>query len=172
MGMVLLQDSRAQGLLDGFVVLPAHRGQLPDLRAVNMCLTHACTSAAPSLPVTLLDAAGPAAAAPGGRAPGEAQRLEHLPQREPLAVAEDDDLVRLLAQLALDEAQQVLLVHARGVVHVRVHLRTTAGACQGCTARAPGGSRAHACPRRQPCTNAARTAPGQHLASAAGSCWL
>jgi hypothetical protein len=35
---------------------------------------------------------------------------------------EDHDLVRLLPQLALDEPQQVLLVHARGVVDVGVDL--------------------------------------------------
>jgi hypothetical protein len=38
------------------------------------------------------------------------------------AAPEDDELVWLLAQLALDEAQQVLLVHARAVVDVRVNL--------------------------------------------------
>lgn len=56
-------------------------------------------------------------------APGEVEGLEDLLEGEPLAVAEDDHLVGLLAQLGLDEAQQVLLVHARAVVHVRVHLR-------------------------------------------------
>ena len=30
--------------------------------------------------------------------------------------------LRVVPQLVLDEAQQVLLVHAGGVVHVRVHL--------------------------------------------------
>lgn len=54
--------------------------------------------------------------------PCELEGLEHLLQCEVLAVPEDDHLPRLLAQLALDEAQQVLLVHARAVVHVRVHL--------------------------------------------------
>ncbi len=56
-------------------------------------------------------------------APSQVERLEHLLEREVLAVAEDDHLVGLLAQLALDEAQQVLLVHACAVVHVRVDLR-------------------------------------------------
>lgn len=32
----------------------------------------------------------------------------------------DDDLIRFLAQLALDESQQVLLVHAGAVMHVGV----------------------------------------------------
>ena len=58
-----------------------------------------------------------------GRAPGHLQRLEHLAQREVLAIAEDDHLVRLLAQLGLDEAQQVLLVHACTMVDVGVYLR-------------------------------------------------
>lgn len=58
-----------------------------------------------------------------GCAPGEMQGFKDLLQCEPLAVAEDDNFVRLLAQLALDETQQVLLVHACAVVHVCVHLQ-------------------------------------------------
>lgn len=54
--------------------------------------------------------------------PGEVEGLEDLLERQPLAVPEDDHLVRLLSQLAFDEAQQVLLVHAGAVVHVCVHL--------------------------------------------------
>eukprot|EP00955_Chlamydomonas_euryale_P101980 365385-Chlamydomonas_euryale.AAC.1 len=50
----------------------------------------------------------------------QVERLEDLLEREVFAVAEDDDLIRLLAKLGLDEAQQVLLVHACAVVDVRV----------------------------------------------------
>lgn len=78
-------------------------------------------------------------------APGQVERLEHLLEREVLAVAEDDHLIRLLAQLALDEAQQVLLVHARAVVHVRVHLRARGKVCPS----APLGS---AAPALAPCS--------------------
>ncbi len=39
-----------------------------------------------------------------------------------LTVSEDDHLIRFLPQLALDEAQQVLLVHAGRVVDMGVHL--------------------------------------------------
>ena len=56
----------------------------------------------------------------------QAQGLEHLLQRQVLAVPKDDHLVRLLLELVLDEAQQVLLVHAGAVVHVGVHLN---GSC-------------------------------------------
>ena len=42
----------------------------------------------------------------------------YLRKRQRVSVAHDDDGVGLLPQLALDEAQQVLLVHGRGVVHV------------------------------------------------------
>ena len=55
--------------------------------------------------------------------PSEVEGLEDLLQSEILAIPEDDHLARLLAQLALDEAQQMLLVHARAVVHMRVHLQ-------------------------------------------------
>lgn len=54
--------------------------------------------------------------------PGQAEGLENLPQRQEFAIPKDDHLIRLLAQLALDEAQQVLLVHAGAVVNMRVHL--------------------------------------------------
>ena len=54
--------------------------------------------------------------------PCELQRLKDLGKRQVLAVPEDDQLVGLLAQLALDEAQEVLLVHAGTVMHVGVHL--------------------------------------------------
>lgn len=54
--------------------------------------------------------------------PSEAEGLKDLQQGEVLAVSEDDHFPRLLAQLALDEAQQVLLVHARTVMHMRIHL--------------------------------------------------
>ena len=37
--------------------------------------------------------------------PGEFEGLEHLFEGEPFAVPEDDHLVGLLAELALDEAQ-------------------------------------------------------------------
>jgi hypothetical protein len=46
---------------------------------------------------------------------------------------EDDKLIRLLLELALDEAQQVLLVHARAVVDVRVNL--CSGTAQHSTAQ-------------------------------------
>ena len=55
--------------------------------------------------------------------PCQLERFEDLPQGEVLAISEDDHLVWLLAQLALDEPQQVLLVHARAVVYVCVHLQ-------------------------------------------------
>ena len=54
--------------------------------------------------------------------PSEVEGLKDLQQGEVLAISEDDHLPGLLAQLALDEAQQVLLVHARAVVHMRIHL--------------------------------------------------
>ena len=54
--------------------------------------------------------------------PGQAEGLKHLPQRQELAIPKDDNLIRLLPQLALDKAQQVLLVHAGAVVNMRVHL--------------------------------------------------
>mmetsp|Transcript_12255 Transcript_12255/g.51590 ORF Transcript_12255/g.51590 Transcript_12255/m.51590 type:complete len:756 (-) Transcript_12255:852-3119(-) len=53
---------------------------------------------------------------------GQVEQLEHLCQRTLLPVNLGDDLIGLLAQLVLDEAQQVLLIHARAVVHVRVDL--------------------------------------------------
>jgi hypothetical protein len=53
---------------------------------------------------------------------GEVERVKHLAQRQVLAVAVDDNLVGTAAQLALDKAQQVLLVHARAVVDMRVDL--------------------------------------------------
>ena len=40
--------------------------------------------------------------------------------------------LRVVAQLVLDEAQQVLLVHARRVVHVRVHLGVVRVCVEGC----------------------------------------
>lgn len=46
-------------------------------------------------------------------------------QGEELAIPEDDDLIGFALQLGLDEAQQMLLVHACGVMHVRVDLRDT-----------------------------------------------
>lgn len=46
---------------------------------------------------------------------------KHLGKRQMLAVTEQDDLVRVLFHPALDEAQQVLLVHGRRVVHVGVY---------------------------------------------------
>ena len=49
----------------------------------------------------------------------ELERLEDVREREEVAVAVRDDLVAVLPQLALDEAQQVLLVHARAVVDLR-----------------------------------------------------
>lgn len=61
--------------------------------------------------------------------PCEVEGLKDLEQGEVLAVPEDDHLPRLLAQLAFDEAQQVLLVHARAVVHMRVHLRKEIPCC-------------------------------------------
>lgn len=54
--------------------------------------------------------------------PSEVEGLKDLQQGEVLAVSEDDHLPWLLTQLALDEAQQVLLVHARAVMHMRIHL--------------------------------------------------
>ena len=59
-----------------------------------------------------------------GHLPSELEGLKDLLQGEVLAVPEDDHLPRFLAQLALDEAQQMLLVHACAVVHVSVNLRS------------------------------------------------
>ncbi len=55
-------------------------------------------------------------------APCEAERFEDLPQGQKLAIPEDDNLIWLLPQLALDEPQQMLLMHAGTVVHMSVHL--------------------------------------------------
>ena len=52
----------------------------------------------------------------------EVERHEHLAQREEPSISEYHCLVGVPLQLVLDEAQQMLLVHARRVVHVRVHL--------------------------------------------------
>ena len=56
--------------------------------------------------------------------PGEVEGLKHLHEGEVFAVPEDDDLVGLLAQLALDEAQQMLLMHAGTVMNMCVYLQT------------------------------------------------
>ena len=50
------------------------------------------------------------------------QRHKHLPQRQEAPIAEDHGFIGVLLELVLDEAQQVLLVHAGAVVHVSVHL--------------------------------------------------
>ena len=55
---------------------------------------------------------------------GQVERLEDLQQCQKFAITEDDNFARLLLELALDETQQVLLVHARGVMHVCVHLQS------------------------------------------------
>mmetsp|Transcript_21054 Transcript_21054/g.50002 ORF Transcript_21054/g.50002 Transcript_21054/m.50002 type:complete len:310 (+) Transcript_21054:1428-2357(+) len=52
----------------------------------------------------------------------QVQRLEDLSQRQVLAIAVDDDAIAVALELLLDEAQQMLRVHARAVVDVRVHL--------------------------------------------------
>jgi hypothetical protein len=67
------------------------------------------------------------------RAPGASFKHSISKKQTPAAAAapEDDELVWLLAQLALDKAQQVLLVHARAVVDVRVNL------AQRCSAHKP-----------------------------------
>ncbi len=57
-----------------------------------------------------------------GSVPCEGEGLEDLAEGEPFAVPEDDHLIWLFLQLALDEAQQVLLVHARAVMYMRVYL--------------------------------------------------
>ena len=49
------------------------------------------------------------------------ERCEDLEQREQFTVALAHLLLRTRAQLLLDEAQQLLLVHARAVVDVSVH---------------------------------------------------
>lgn len=54
--------------------------------------------------------------------PCELKGLKDLLQGEVLAVPEYDHLPRLLAQLALDEAQQMLLVHACAVMYMGVYL--------------------------------------------------
>jgi hypothetical protein len=46
----------------------------------------------------------------------------HLGEREKAAVAINDNLVRRDPQLVLDEPQEVLLIHARGVMYVRIDL--------------------------------------------------
>lgn len=53
----------------------------------------------------------------------EPERLEHVPQTHLLPVGRlGDDLARARPHRLLDEAQEVLLVHARRGVDVRVHL--------------------------------------------------
>ena len=49
-------------------------------------------------------------------------RLEHLAQGHWLSILGSDNVVRVVTQLALDEFQQVLLVHAARVVHMGVDL--------------------------------------------------
>mmetsp|Transcript_3376 Transcript_3376/g.13067 ORF Transcript_3376/g.13067 Transcript_3376/m.13067 type:complete len:217 (-) Transcript_3376:1447-2097(-) len=49
-------------------------------------------------------------------------RFEHLSKVQKLAVPINHKFVRLSFKLGLDEAQQVLLVHARAVMHVRINL--------------------------------------------------
>ena len=51
----------------------------------------------------------------------QSEALEHLAQSQKLPVSEHHDLVRVIAQLLLDEAQQMLLVHACTVMHMSVH---------------------------------------------------
>lgn len=53
---------------------------------------------------------------------GEVQGLEDLFEGKVLAVTEDDDVLGGLAHLGLDEAEQMLLVHAGAVVDVSVDL--------------------------------------------------
>ena len=67
----------------------------------------------------------PPAAAPGLHVPCWKPRHSAAWRQKKLkksAAPEDDHLVGLLAQLGLDEAEEVLLVHAGRVVHVGVHL--------------------------------------------------
>lgn len=51
---------------------------------------------------------------------GEFQGLEHLLEGKVLAVTEDDNILGSLAHLGLDEAEQMLLVHAGAVVDVSI----------------------------------------------------
>ena len=53
---------------------------------------------------------------------GQIETHEDLAERQEAPISEDDGFVGVLLELVLDEAQQVLLVHAGAVVHVRVHL--------------------------------------------------
>lgn len=53
---------------------------------------------------------------------GEVQGLEDLLEGKVLAVTEDNDVLGGLAHLGLDEAKQMLLVHARAVVDVSIDL--------------------------------------------------
>ncbi len=52
----------------------------------------------------------------------QVERLEHFAECQKLSVTKDNNLVIVVAELILDEAQQVFLVHAGTVVHVRVDL--------------------------------------------------
>ena len=54
--------------------------------------------------------------------PSQTEGLEDFVQRQVFAVSENDHLVRLLPQFALNEPQQVLLVHAGAVMYVGVDL--------------------------------------------------
>ena len=55
--------------------------------------------------------------------PCEVEGLKDFHEGEVFAIPENDDLIGLLAQLALDESQQVLLVHASAVMHMCVYLQ-------------------------------------------------
>ena len=48
----------------------------------------------------------------------EPQQLEHLVQRHRLAIPAQDHIVRMPLDFRLDEAQQMLLIHTRTVVHM------------------------------------------------------
>lgn len=53
---------------------------------------------------------------------GEVQRLEDLLESKVLAITENDDVLGSLAHLGLDEAEQMLLVHAGTMVDVSIDL--------------------------------------------------
>jgi len=53
---------------------------------------------------------------------GESQALKHLLKRQVSPITVDHHLIRYRAQLFLDEAKEVLLVHTRRQVNVGIHL--------------------------------------------------
>lgn len=55
--------------------------------------------------------------------PRQVEAFKHFHQGQVLAVPEDDHLVWLFSQLAFDEAQEMLLVHAGTMMYMGVYLQ-------------------------------------------------